>query len=165
MEVKGYKCFNKGLKGFMNMQFEVGEKYSLDAYEIVRYNSNGFHFCEYFEDTFTYFLKEARNRNIDLCEVIGSGTVLKHIDDYRELYSGCVCNQIEIIRKLSEEEIFEMGKQLQSFRLLRFIDCYKLTEEEIEELKEICQYDIRALEHIEYYQEGKKDVFTRRKVR
>ena len=70
---------------------------------------------------------------------------------------------MKIIKKLSREEIFEYAKRLSDYRLKRFISLMKLTQNELEEIKNLFKDNEDILKCILYYQENKTDVYALKK--
>jgi len=92
-------------------------------------NGNGFHLCQRMEDTLRYF--DALHKDVDICEVIDSGEVVESCDEYYGYYDMYAASNLEILKKLSREEIINFALSLNSIRLSRFIQGFKLSEEEI----------------------------------
>lgn len=154
--MKGYKCFNKDMTNLYGDKFEVGKKYSIIGKLKVGTNGNGFHICRNFEDTLKYF--GAFNTEIVICEVSGSGSILSSWDDYYG-YEKYAVSELEIIRVVPREEIIEMALNFNEERVLRFIQLFKLTEDEINKFSKVFANYIRILKAIEYYQKGNKKVY------
>ena len=154
----GYKCFNSDMTNLYGDKFEVGKKYSITGEVRVGTKGNGFHICENFEDTLKYF--GALNDSVVICEVIGSGEIVSDWDDYYGYEKFAVSN-LEIVRVLSREEIIQMGLQLHEIRADRFVQVFKLTDEEIPLFEEKYGSYIKILKSIEYYQKNNKHVYEK----
>lgn len=155
--IKGYKCFYKDLKNLYNIKFEIGKTYSTTGNIKYGIYGNGFHMCKNIEDTFKFF--DIKNNKIEICEVIGLGKIVTYEDKYYDYYDMYSVEKIYIKRKLIREEIIEIGLNLPEIRLVRFIEGYKLTDNEINLFKNKFYNNKRILNYISYYQENKEDVF------
>ena len=160
--IKGFKSFNHGLISEYNFTFKENTCYHLDGK--IKYQKNGFHFCERLEDTLRYYT--AMKDDIDIARVVGFGKVIKQevegytVDDYEVL----VASDIKILNVMSRKEIIDemLSHQSNFDRMSRFISLYKLTEEEIQVLKSSLEYE-GLNKYIDYYQYGDKDAFTRKR--
>lgn len=132
--ILGYKCFKKGLINRYGMKFEVGQKYTKSGEIKFGNNGNGYHFCKNLEDTLRYF--DSFSEQLDICEVIGDGKINIYNDEYYGYYDMYVCSNLEIIKILNENEILEYILNAQEDRIIRFINTYKLNEEQIYLLKQ-----------------------------
>lgn len=92
----------------------------------------------------------------------GSGKIIESFDEYYEYYNLYSVEKIEIIKKLSHSEVIKLALTLNGDRLYRFISGYKLHDDEILNFKNKFEDDIKAIQYIEYYQENKKDAFTKK---
>ena len=129
MEIFGYKCFNKDLTNRYGFKFKVGYSYSVDGAIKFGTDGNGFHMCERLEDTLRYF--DAMNLDVSICEVVGNGKIVSFSDDYNEYYDMYSVEEISIIRKIGRDEIISMILNVNELRIIRFLQLYKLNEEEI----------------------------------
>ena len=152
----GYKCFNSDMTNLYGNKFEVGKKYSIRGELKIGTRGNGFHICENLEDTLKYF--GAFNEDIVICEVIGTGEILSDWDDYYG-FEKLAVSELEIVKILSRDEIIQMALSFGEDRVFRFIQLFKLTEEEIKLFEEKYSKYMRILMAIEYYQKGNKDVY------
>lgn len=157
--IKGYKCFNKNLINRYGMPFEVGKTYSVDGDIQFGNNGNGFHMCVNLEDTLRYF--DGFNTEIDICEVMGDGNFVLFEDNYYGYYDMYSVEKIHIIKKLSRNEIIEMLLNSYEFKVIRFIQGYKLLPEELELFKIKFANNISIIKAISYYQEGNLDVYSK----
>lgn len=127
-----------GLKTLeQDMTLMVGKTYHNN--DPVQFNKNGFHFCKRLEDTLHFFA--GYQSDIDICEVIGYGTISEFSNDYYGYYDMYAASDIKIVRKLSKIEILNMYKELLSDayfnqeRISRFLYYYpNLNEEDYEYL-------------------------------
>lgn len=155
--INGYKCFYKDLINSYNTKFEVGKTYKTIGN--IKYGTagNGFHICKNIEDTFRFF--DTFNKEIDICEVKGYGKIVTYEDNYYGYYEMYAVEKLEIIKKLTKEEIIKIGLNLPEIRLLRFIQGYKLNQNEIELFKNKFYNNQIIIKYIAYYQENNKDIF------
>ncbi len=138
MEVKGFKAFLPGLKTLeQNMILEVGKSYHTN--QNVEFGQSGFHFCKRLEDTLHYFSNY--HSPIDICEVVGFGTVVEGFHDYYGYYDLYASSDIQIVKKLSKIEILNIYKELleKSYwnyeRIARFLKYYpNLSEQDYQYL-------------------------------
>lgn len=161
MEVVGYKCFEKGLKNRYSKEFFIGKIYLTPG--IIKFRENGFHMCKNMEDIFRYF--NALDKEVDVCLVRGSG----HIDTYNDEYAGyydmyCV-EKLEILKKLTRDEIINKALTLNELRAIRFVSSFKLTLEEIEIFKSRFKNKIDVMDAIKYYQENDKTIYQRKYIK
>lgn len=160
MEKIGFKCFNEDMTNRYGKKMEIGSKYTAKGNITVGNYGHGFHFCENLEDTFRYF--DSMNENVCICLVKGFGNIAQYEDEYNGYYNIYAAEHIEIIKKLSRKEIIDYGLNLNYIRACRFVQGYKLTNEEIELFKEKYKKYSEVIRYIEYYQIGNLDVFKRR---
>lgn len=94
MKMKGFKALNQYMEAVKgdDMQFEIGEKYTVEG-EVVPCE-NGFHFCGEIGFLNNYY--DIRSSRI--FEVEASGTIVRHNDKY-------VAKSIRLIRELTKDEI------------------------------------------------------------
>lgn len=169
----GYKCFNKGLINRYGYQFEVGKTYHTDG--IIKYGNhgNGYHIAKRLEDTLKFFTKDDEygniilNEDIDIVYVRCYGEYDEIPDNYEFDYAGdydmYACEYMKIIKILTRDEILEYALSISSEQLKRFLMYFKLTEEEKVLFKEKYQNDNYILNYIAYYQDGNKEMFTKRR--
>ena len=157
----GYKCFNQGLINRYGHKFEMGKTYHAESEIKFGNNGNGFHICTNLEDTLRYF--DAFNNEVDICLVCCYGDNSLYNDEYYGYYDMYAFEYMKIIKKLSREEIFEYAKRLSDYRLKRFISLMKLTQNELEEIKNLFKDNEDILKCILYYQENKTDVYALKK--
>ena len=159
MEIIGYKCFNKDLTNRYGTRFEIGKVYKTNGKISFGNDGNGFHFCKNIEDTFRYFPVD--KEEISVCLVKGTGEIVVYEDEYNGYYDMYSSENIEIIKQLTRDEIIEIGLNLNSLRVCRFIQCFKLNNEEIELFKEKFFDNTRVIQFIDYYQLNNKEAFKK----
>lgn len=161
MQITGYKCFDENLTNRYGQRFEVGKIYTIDGIIKFGNNGNGYHLCKNMEDTLRYF--DAMHKCVDICEVTGSGECTEYFDDYYGYYNMYATSKLEILRKLTREEIINIALNLSVDKVIRFLSLYKLTEEEIKLFREKFYNEMLVQDIISYYQNQELDVFVKRK--
>ena len=161
MQLIGYKCFNNDLTNRYGKQFEVGKIYTVNGDIKFGNNGNGFHMCKNMEDTLRYF--DAMNNIVNICEVIGTGDIVKYHDEYYGYYDMYAVSKLEILKKLTREQVIAIALNLPIIRVQRFLSLYKLNENELDLFKDkfVNEEDVQKI--IEYYQENKLDAFVKGK--
>ena len=101
--IYGYKCFNSGLINRYFQKFKVGETYTTNGELKFGNDGNGFHMCKNMEDTFRYF--DTQNKDICVCEVIGSGQIITVNDEFYGYYDLYCVEKIQIVKVLTREEL------------------------------------------------------------
>ena len=147
--VEGIKGMTEDMKGYDNFQFEVGKTYIKDG--LIEICKNGFHLSLNLEDVLhhyglckgnRFFKVRALVRKKDLDEY---GTVTE-IDNFfygkqKIIKNKLVSKEIEILEELSDEELFEEYKKMESgkSRWIEDIDdfkyCRKYGENKLAETK------------------------------
>ena len=161
MEIKGYKAFDNGLINRYGKKFEVEKTYTTNGEISFGNDGNGFHFCKNIEDTLRYF--DAIENDVLIAEVTASGYIVQYEDEYNGYYNMYSARTIRIDRIIDRKELIEMFLTKITFeeRVKRFIQLFKLTEEEIEMFKEKYKDSIRIINAIKYYQEGETDIYEK----
>lgn len=157
MEIIGYKCFNEDLTNRYGIKYEIGKIYSKKGQITYGNNGHGFHFCKNLEDTLRYF--NGVDEEISICLVKGFGNIVEYEDEYNGYYDMYSSENIEIIKKLDRNEIINYAINLNEIRVCRFIQCFKLNNDEIELFKERFSNLKRVLQYLNYYQLNEKDAF------
>ena len=156
----GYKCFKKDLTNHYGMKFEIGKTYHTTGPIKFGNDGNGFHMCQNFYDTFRYFLNEEEPV---LCLVEGSGNIEEYDDDYYGYYNMYAVETLKIIRIVEREEIINLSLKLANFNLIKILQTFKLTIEEIILFKEYFENNEYILKAISNYQEGDSVSLSRKK--
>lgn len=154
--IKGYKCFYKDLSNLYNQKFETNKLYIAENKIKFGINGNGFHMCENIEDTLRFFDKE---KELEICEVIGFGNKEKQDDTYYDYYNMYSVEKLYISRIIPRKEIINIALNLPEIRLLRFLQGYKLNEQEINLFKEKYNNNKTISNYLSYYQENNIDIF------
>lgn len=158
--VFGYKSFNEDLTNRYGFKFEIGNSYKVDGIIKFGINGNGFHMCERLEDTLRYF--DAMNLEVSVCEVVGNGEIVSFYDEYNGYDDMYAVEEISIIRKIDRDEIISMMLNVNEVRVLRFLQLYKLSNDELGLFQDRFKNNVMILDIIDYYQYGIKDVYTRK---
>ena len=150
----GYKAFNNGLLNKFGEKFEVGKKYIVEE----KYKNYKYHFCKNIEDVFIYY----RGDDIEVCEVIGSGDIINYHNDYYGVYDVYASSKIEIVRKVSREELINIMLDMECDRAIRFVSLYKLSKDEIKIFEDrYVKYD-KIIDAINYYQKKDRKVYRKK---
>lgn len=162
MDIIGYKAFNKDLTNRYGKKFEVGEEYQTTGKISFGNDGNGFHFCKNIEDTLRYF--DGVDNEVVIAEIIASGEMVINEDEYNGYYDMYSAEKIKIHRIIERKELVKMFilRITSEPRVCRFIQLFKLTEEEIKMFKLRYASSISIMDAIAYYQEGQKDVYEKR---
>lgn len=160
MRQHGYKAFNKGLTNRYGMEFKEGETYTCSGSLRFGNDGNGFHFCERLEDTLRYF--PAKEEEIDIAKVTALGDLVESEDNYYGYYDMFCTDKIRIDKVLKREEILGMFLNTYDARVIRFLQGFSLTPEEIELFRFRYQDRGDILDAISYYQEGKLDTYMKK---
>ena len=184
--LKGYKSFNKDLSNKNGVRFEVGETYIEDCDLSFNVDERGFMFCERPEDTI-FFAPD--RENVTIAEVTALGEIVEGESGqgtYENIYT---TNKMRIDRVLPRKEIIDMFLNMNERnidRVIRFIQMYNLTPEEIamfyeryvtsvaptiKVMKEdgTVEYDYvhareRVQQALDYYQEKEKGAYQKTKL-
>ena len=158
MEKEGFKSFDKNFKSFNDIIMEPNKIYEIDGE--IKYHKHGYHFASRLEDTLRYV--NGLEEEVKLCKIKALGLIDWYDDEYYGYYDlGCT-NKIYIDKLLTREEIIDYALNLHEQRLLRFIQGYKLTKEELELFKSIYKRKENVLNFISYFQEKDYDVFKKK---
>lgn len=167
IEVKGYKAFNKDHTNRHGMIFESGKTYRAEG--PISFGNNslaGFHLCQNLEDTLRYF--PAMKEEITIAQVTGRGDIVEYFDNYYDYYDMYAVEELTIEKFLTRREIirkFLFDNDMYTDRVCRFTQRFKLTSDEIELFKLRYGTNIKIMDYIAYYQEGKKDIFEKKYYR
>ena len=126
--MKGYKAFENGLTTTHGFTYELGKKYYQEGE--LKWQKNGFHFCENPEDTLRYI--DGFNNDYNIAEVEGSKEILIREDEYEEFFNLYVSRELTVNRIVPREEIFLDIVNSTVDRTKRLITLSKLTKREIE---------------------------------
>ncbi len=160
-EVVGYKCFNKDHTNRYGMEFVVGRTYTSASSDVSFGNNNksGYHMCKNLEDTFRYF--PADSEEISVARVRGSGNIITRDDEYNGFYDMYSVERLHIDKFLTREEIINYFLDKDITRVCRFIQLFKLTNEEINLYMNAFSSSETVINYIMYYQLGDKDIFNK----
>lgn len=163
MSLEGYKAFKKGLFNRYGVQFKEHQDYVVDLQgEDLKYgnNGNGFHFAKRLEDCLRYY--NGFEEEIDIAKVVSLGDFKESFDDYYGYYDLYVTNHLYIDHVMTREEILNYIIGVNNFRVVRFIQGYKLTPLEIMELLKKYPNDNSIIDAIKYYQYHDDTAYVKR---
>jgi len=161
MIIKGYKAFNGDRTNQKGKLFEEQKIYTVEGPLVFGTKGNGIHFCERLEDTLMFF--DAMNKEVAFAEVTSLEDVRESWDDYNEYYDMYAARSLRIDHFLTREEILEMYYNMPGYRIIRFLQGFRLTPEEIELFKYLYSNERKVIATIAYYQEGDKEAFQDKK--
>ncbi len=157
-KVFGYKCFNKDHTNRYGMKFVEGRTYtSFDEVSFGSTAKGGYHMCKQMEDTFRFF--PADSEEVSVARVIGSGKIVTRDDEYNGFFDMYSVENIYIDRFLHRQDIINYFLDREESRVCRFIQLFKLTDEEIELFKLRFSNSTCVMNYIKYYQLGDKEAF------
>lgn len=154
----GYKIFNNDLTNQYGLKFEINKTYTTIGDIVFGVKGNGFHFATNLEDSLRYGNLKEKNINSIISLVEGSGKIIQSNDEYYGYYDLCCASKLKILKILTREEIIEEAKNMLPQRLIRFIQGFALTKEEIEFFKNKNLKNRLIRDYIEYYQEGNTEM-------
>ena len=133
--VEGIKGMTEDMKGYNNFQFEVGKTYIKDG--LIEICKNGFHLSLNLEDVLNHYGLCRGNRFFKVRALVRKedldnyGTVTE-VDNFfygkqKIIKNKLVSKEIEILEELSDEELFEEYKKMESgkSRWIEDIDDFK----------------------------------------
>ena len=132
-------------------KFEVGKIYTATGTIKFGNNGNGFHMCKNMEDTFRYF----DSTNIAVCKVNGFGKKELYEDEYYGFYDMYAVEKIEILKLLKRKEILEYMLNNYPSNVIRFIQLFKLYDDELKLFEDKFKNEYRVIDAIEFYQKRK----------
>lgn len=161
-KVVGYKCFNKDHTNRYGIEFHQGRTYTSTSSDVSFGNESkvGYHMCKHMEDTFRYF--PADSDDVTVARVIGSGNIVTRDDEYNGFYDMYSVENLYIDRFLNREEIINYFLDRDENRVCRFIQLFRLTEEEIKLFQLRFNESTCVNNYINYYQLGIKDAFNKK---
>ena len=158
MFVIGYKVLNSDMTNRYGDKYVIGKTYHAEG-ELKWGNlGNGFHLCTNLEDCFRY----VKAKDSLITEVIGFGKLLEYNDEYYGYYDMYVAEYMRIIRIISRDEIINASKFLSDDRLVRLIQTYPMSDEEVEDVSEHAKDKIKVLKAIKYYHYNDKNAYRRK---
>lgn len=155
-KIQGYKAFNKGLTNIWEKKFEVGKKYKVTD----QYKDYSYHFSDYLEDIFVFY----KDKDIEVCEVIGSGDIIENYNSYYDV-TIIASSEIEIIKVMSREEIINYFLSMTGYyskRIENFLIRFHLTNEEIKLFIDKFKNNEQIMDTIRYYYLSDKEVYERK---
>ncbi len=158
MFVIGYKALNSDMTNRYGDKYVIGKTYHAEGELRLGNLGNGFHLCTNLEDCFRYVKAD----DCLITEVIGFGKLLEYNDEYYGYYNMYVAEYMRIIRVISRDEIISTAKLLSDDRLVRLIQTYPMSDEEVEEVSTHAKGKTKVLKAIQYYHYNDKDVYRRK---
>lgn len=161
MQKIGFKAFNKDMKNQYGIQFEEGRVYKIPEDIVLTKGptGTGFHYTPYLEDTLRYV--NGMIEEIKIARVIAKKEIITFDDEYNGYYDISSTREIVIDHVLTREEIMTYMLNRSSMSMQRFIKGYKLTEQELNIIKEKYKNDISVNLAISYYQEQDKQAYVK----
>lgn len=143
MKIKGFKAFSSNMTNHYGITFEEHKLYTIPKDMEITHGKeeNGFHFAKNMEDTLRYV--DGMNEIICIASIIASGEIVQteNTDDMYYGYDDVFAARNSYIEHIyTREEIMDYFLSLDGYygsnRLIRFVRGYKLTEEEIQTMKQ-----------------------------
>ena len=160
MEIRGFKAFHYPMKNRYGKVFEENHIYTIPGELRFGNNGNGFHFCKRLEDTLRYF--PGMEEEISIAKVSALGRFLERNDEYNGYYDMYCTNKIRIDKILNRSEIVNPYLSLDEERVIRFLQGFCLTKEELEFFKLRYEDHPRIMDAISYYQEKNYDTYQKK---
>lgn len=157
--IKGYKAFDKNMRNRYGRLFEEGQTYKVEGALSFGNDGNGFHFCKNLEDTLRYV--PATEEEVTIARVASLGEVYEASDEFYGFYNMYSARIIKIEKFLSREEIIIKYLDNSEHSVLRFLQLFKLSEEEIPLFKIRYVNNTNIQNAISYYQEGDKETYEK----
>ena len=157
----GYKAFDGNRKNQAGMLFSEGITYTMQGairpgmYDFK--NMNGFHMSENLANVFRFF--DSEKDGISVAEVRGFGECIRFDDEYNGYFDMYVCENIEVLKFLSREEIIKKIITMNEFEIVKFIQTFKMNEKEKIMFVDLFKNNDRIYRAIQYYQYGNKDIY------
>lgn len=161
MTQQGFKAFNKNMENRYGVKFEEGKTYSIPDNLALTAGicGTGFHYTPYLEDTLRYV--NGMEEEIIIAKVTASREILTFDDDYYGYFDISATRELTINHILSREEIINHMLNRNNLAIERFIKGYKLTEDEINQIKAKFEHDISVSLAISYYQENDTETYKK----
>jgi len=154
----GYKSYNGNE---VKVEDILHKHFHLDG--DIKFHKRGYHYCERMEDTFRYS-GGIRNPNIIIAEVEASNIIDEGSDEYYGYFDMYSTSDLYVKRIVPREEIIDFFlNDAYEYRVKRFIETYKLNENEIELFKlKFFENDL-LYKTIEFYQENNLNAFSEKR--
>ncbi|MCI6107558.1 MAG: hypothetical protein PUE33_03770 [bacterium] len=161
MKQRGFKAFNKNMENQYGIKFEEGKIYTIPEHIILTKGTKGtgFHYTPNLEDTLRYV--DGMIEEIKIASVTASKEIISFDDEYNGYFDISAAREISIDHILSREEIMTYMLNRHSLAMKRFIQGFKLTPEEIKQIREKFNNDVAIDLAISYYQEKDKDAYKK----
>ena len=153
--MKGYMCFFEDMTDLQHDKFEIGKTYT-EKDKKKRYT-----IYDRLEDSLRNYHGDVND--VIICIVEGSGEGRQIADTVYEYIGRYEFENITIIKALSREFIIEYGLNLYEERLIRFLQGFKLTDEEKEKFRVKFGNYYREESTIDYYINENKNAYKEEK--
>lgn len=158
--IEGYKIFNNDMTNSYGFKFEEGKTYTQQGEIIFGLKGNGYHFCKNIEDTLRYI--DGMNNLVKIAKIKSFGKYIARNDEYNGYYDLYVASSIYVEKILTREEIIKIILSKTSYSVIRFLQGFKLTSNEIELFKTKFYLNQEIIDTISFYQEGNKDTYIKK---
>lgn len=111
--------------------------------------------CSNFEDCFRYIDSD---KSI-MAEVIGYGDMKEYDDEYYGYFNMYVAEFLKVVRLVTRDELINMAKMLPEERLVRFIQTFKMSDDETDKVLENSKGKVKVLKAVQYYHFGNKHIY------
>lgn len=160
MQKQGFKAFNENMTNQYGLQFEEGKTYRISNDTILTKGTSGtgFHYTPYLEDTLRYV--NGMLEEIKIARVTAGKEIITFDDEYNGYYDISAARELTINHVMTREEILNHMLSQGDFSLIRFVQGYKLTKEEINEIIKKFHYNPALSLAIDYYQNGNHEAYN-----
>lgn len=149
--MKGFMCFYEDMTDLQNDSYEIGKTYKEED------KGKKYVIYENLEDSLRNYHAEINDVIICIVEGLEGGRKIEDTQsEYIERYE---FEKIKILKEVPREFIIEYALNLYEFRLMRFLQSFKLTDEEKDKFRLKFGSDLRMKSTIDYYINGKKDAY------
>lgn len=161
MNKRGFKALNNDMTNNYGFYFEEGKTYQIPPNVPLTAGTTGtgFHYTPYLEDTLRYV--DAMMKEIKIVAVTAGEEITTFDDEYYGYYDISAARQITINHILTREEILNHMLKQNASALVRFVQGYKLTAEELKQITETFPNEISLFLAIDYYQNKNLDAYNK----
>lgn len=160
MKEQGFKAFNKNMTNQYGLQFKEGKIYQIPDNIVLTKGimGTGFHYTPYLEDTLRYV--NGMIEEIKIARVTAGKEIITFDDEYNGYYDISATREITINHILTRQEILNHMLKQNDYSVIRFVQGYKLTAEEIDKIIKKFRYNPSLSLAIDYYQNGNRDAYN-----